>query len=110
MKNDINANDCKNYSPSLLASRQNKNNNPSSNKQDTNLVETYTSTKNKGSVVGALFKKIPLLEFPSRKYLNSVEFYLNNILKNKYIINSPINKNSNIYKLSQDIEETPYNV
>ena len=110
IKNSINANDCKNSSPSLLANRQNKNNNPSSNKQDTNLVETYTSTKNKGSVVGALFKKIPLLEFPSRKYLNSVEYYLNNILKNKYIINSPTNKNSNIYKLSQDIEETPYNV
>ena len=97
---------------SPAVNKQNKNLNPPSNKQDTNLIETYTSTKNKFSGEGGLFKKIHFLEFNKKNYTNSIEFYLNNFLKNKNLINSiEFNNNSPINKkLSKDFEETPYNI
>ena len=97
---------------SPAVNKQNRSLNPSANKQDTNLIETYTSTKNKFSGEGGLFKKIHFLEFTNRKYVNSIEFYLNNFLKNKNIVNSTeFNNNSPINKkISKDIEELPYNL
>ena len=86
------------------------------NKETTGLKETYSSIKNKNSVVGGLFKKIHLLEFNQKSSINSVEYYLNNYLKNKNVINgtvadisndslSPINK-----KMSSHEIEYPYNL
>ena len=86
------------------------------NKETTGLKETYSSIKNKNSVVGGLFKKIHLLEFNQKSIINSVEYYLNNYLKNKNVINgtvadisndslSPINK-----KMSSHEIEYPYNL
>ena len=97
---------------SPAVNKQNKNLNPSSNKQDTNLIETYTSTKNKFSVEGGLFKKIHFLEFNKKNNIYSIEFYLNNYLKNKAIVNSTeFNNNSPINKkISKDFEELPYNL
>ena len=86
------------------------------NKETTGLKETYSSIKNKNSVVGGLFKKIHLLEFNQKSSINSVEYYLNNYLKIKNVINgtvadisndslSPINK-----KMSSHEIEYPYNL
>ena len=86
------------------------------NKETTGLKETYSSIKNKNSVVGGLFKKIHLLEFNQKSSINSVEYYLNNYLKIKNVINgtvadisndslSPINK-----KISSHEIEYPYNL
>ncbi len=86
------------------------------NKETSGLKETYSSIKNKNSVVGGLFKKIHLLEFNQKSSINSVEYYLNNYLKNKNVINgtvadisndslSPINK-----KMSSHEIEYPYNL
>ena len=86
------------------------------NKETTGLKETYSSIKNKNSVVGGLFKKIHLLEFNQKSSINSVDYYLNNYLKIKNVINgtvadisndslSPINK-----KMSSHEIEYPYNL
>ena len=102
----------------------NKNIHPSSNKNDTNLIETFTSTKNKvANVLDNLTKKIHFLEFMQRHNINSVEYYLNNYLKTKklennqdddpaQIGNSTVRKmNSNFGNVSQDEEEIiPYNI
>ena len=62
-------------------------NNQELNKQDTNIKETFSSTKNK-DVTSNIFnnpnaKKIYYLEFNQKNNnINSVEYYLNNILKN----------------------------
>lgn len=43
--------------PSISVNKHNKNMNPSSNKNDTNLIETLTSTKNKmANVLDSLTK------------------------------------------------------
>jgi len=104
--------------------KHNKNIHPSSNKNDTNLIETFTSTKNKvGNVLDGLTKKIHFLEFMQRHNINSIEYYLNNYLKAKklennqeddpaQIGNSTIRKvNTNLGNVSQDEEEIiPYNI
>ena len=94
---------------SPAVNKQNKSANP---KQDTNLIETYTSTKNKISGEGGLFKKIHFLEFNKKNNVNSIEFYLNNFLKNKNIVNSTeFNNNSPINKkISKEFDELPYNL
>ena len=43
------------------------------NKETTGLKETYSSIKNKNSVVGGLFKKIHLLEFNQKSSINAIE-------------------------------------
>ena len=110
--------------PSISVNKHNKNMNPSSNKNDTNLIETLTSTKNKmANVLDSLTKKIHFLEFMQRHNINSVEYYLNNYLKNKHlennqeddpaqIGNSSIRKiNTNTVNASQEEEEIiPYNI
>ena len=98
-----NANEGNNSLPSS-AVKQNR-----ANKENT---ETFTSTKNKYSVVGGLFKKTLSLEFTQKSYVNSVEYYLNNYLKNKNAgnvdisneISSPKNR-----RASQEFE-SPYNI
>ena len=53
------------------------------------------------------------MEFNSKNKLNSIEFYLNNTLKNKNIINTTLNNNNSILdkKISQYEEDnTPYNI
>ena len=87
-----------------------KNINPQSNKQDTNLIETYTSTRKQQSVVGGLFKKIHFLEFNSKEQTYSIEHYLNNFIKSKNYSNSFINNASPNVKSSREIEDLPYNV
>lgn len=110
--------------PSISVNKHNKNMNPSSNKNDTNLIETLTSTKNKmANVLDSLTKKIHFLEFMQRHNINSVEYYLNNYLKNKHLENnqeddpaqmgnSSIRKiNTNTVNASQEEEEIiPYNI
>ena len=82
--------DGKSSSPSISPTKHNKNINPSSNKNDTNLIETFTSTKNKAAnVLDSLTKKIHFLEFMKRHNINSVEYYLNNYY---------IKRNKNIFK------------
>jgi len=64
----------------------------STNKQDTNILETFNSPKNKeimnnninnGSIPNNIpSKKIHLFEFVPKSDSNSLEFYLNNVLKN----------------------------
>ena len=92
------------------AVRQNK-----ANKENTNLIETYTSTKNKGSIVGGLFKKILLLEFTQKSNTNSVEYYLNNYFKNKNLGNGTVAEISNescspMNKKGSHECEYPYNL
>ena len=98
--------------PTLVGNKQNKNLNPQSNNKDTNLIETFTSTKKQQSVVGGLFKKIHFLEFSQKDQTNSVEYYLNNYLKNnKNIANSFVNNGSPTGKRnSLELEEMPYNI
>ena len=98
--------------PTLVGNKQNKNLNPQSNNKDTNLIETFTSTKKPQSVVGGLFKKIHFLEFSQKDQTNSVEYYLNNYLKNnKNIANSFVNNGSPTGKRNSiEIEEMPYNI
>ena len=111
-----NINEGKESLPSLILQKPNKNVNPPSNKQDTNYKETYTSTKNKGSVVGGLFKKIHFLEFSEKARQNSVEYYLNNAIKNNTngIGNSTIHNNfTNSFmnkNISQDEIDSHYNI
>ena len=108
--------------------KSNKNANPS---QNTNLIETFTSTKNKtANVLDSLFKKIHYLEFVPKSNLNSVEYYLNNFLKNKRMNNQDIgsrinsivipqfgnstinnlNNNTLVNIISQVEDEIPYNI
>ena len=96
----------------MVGNKQSKNLNPQSIKQDTNLIETFTSTKKQQSVVGGLFKKIHFLEFAQKEQTNSVEYYLNNFLKNnRNVSNSFVNNGSpNTKRNSIEIEEMPYNV
>ena len=98
--------------PTLVGNKQNKNLNPQSNNKDTNLIETFTSTKKQQSVVGGLFKKIHFLEFSQKDQTNSVEYYLNNYLKNNGgIANSFVNNASpNGKRNSIELEEMPYNI
>ena len=106
-----NLNDGKESLPSLSANRQSKNvNNPSI----TNFKETNVSTRNRTSAVGGLFKKISLIEFTDKT--NSIEYYLNNSIKNKNkeIGNSTINNNFTSSpmnkKISSEEIENPYNL
>jgi hypothetical protein len=77
----------------------------STNKQDTNIIETYTSLKNKeiqnqsnipnndnnnqinniNTLNNTLYKQIHLFEFRPKKNSNTLEYFLNNLLKyNKF--------------------------
>ena len=61
-------------------------NNQDSNKLESNIKETYSSTKNKELTTNLNnnpnIKKIHLFEFISKNHVHTVEYYLNNILKN----------------------------
>ena len=96
----------------MVGNKQYKNLNPQSIKQDTNLIETFTSTKKQQSVVGGLFKKIHFLEFTQKEQTSSVEYYLNNYLKNnRNVSNSFVNNGSpNTKRNSIEIEDMPYNI
>ena len=62
------------------------NNNQESNKQESNIKETYSSTKNRELTANLNnnpnMKKIHLFEFIPKSHTNTIEYYLNNILKN----------------------------
>ena len=72
--------------PYIMALKQDilKPDNRESNK-DSNIKETFSSTKNVGSSIANNYnaKKIFLFEFIHKYNNNSIEYYLNNILKNK---------------------------
>ena len=130
----------------------------STNKQDTNIIETYTSLKNKeiqnqsnipnndnnnqinniNTLNNTLYKQIHLFEFRPKKNSNTLEYFLNNLLKyNKFNfpsipngqINSSLfppsgnninknpnsipngmNNNVNPNKIQEEEEELPFNV
>ena len=86
-------------------------NNLESNKQDSNIKETFSSTKNKDVIMSSLInnpnmKKIYHLEFIQKNNNNkSVEYYLNNILKKHKSSFPPITNitnqiNSSLFKPS----------
>ena len=68
-----------------------------SNKQESNIKETFSSTKNVGSSIinNHISKKIYLFEFIHKYNNNSIEYYLNNILK-KTKIHSDLHINNHI--------------
>ena len=128
-RNNSNNNiDCRESLPSFTV---NKNYIPLSKHKDTNLLETYTSTKNKtANILDNLHKKIYFLEFIAKTNLNSIEYYLNNTLKSKKVSNNPdgskvnsfvlpqfgnstinnLNNNTLVNIISQVEDEIPYNI
>ena len=83
-KNRNNSNNCLDCRESLPSFNAKKQNTPLSKYKNTNLLETYTSTKIKnGNIFDNLHKKIYFLEFFSKTNLNSIEYYLNSTLENK---------------------------
>ena len=107
-------------------------NNPELNKLDTNMKDTYSSTKNKdisSSIINT--KKIYHLEYVQKNNNNnSIEYYLNNILKYKTsIFPSSTQINTSLFKPSvksfggynknasgiilsniQDDDDSPFNI
>ena len=78
-------------------------------KQETNIKETFSSTKNK-DVTSIFFnnlnaKKIYYLEFVQKNNYNSVEYFLNNILRNQKSNIAPLTNqiNSSLFKPSTKI-------
>ena len=127
-KNSNNYIDCRESLPSITAKKQNT---PISKHKNTNLVETYTSTKIKnGNILDNLHKKIFFLEFIPKTNLNSIEYYLNNTLKNQKVSNNQegskvnsfvipqfgnstinnLNNNTLANIISQVEDEVPYNI
>ena len=81
-------------------------NNLESNKQESNIKETYSSTKNKEVTANLTnnqnVKKINFFEFIPKNHTNTVEYYLNHILKTKKSTFAPLSNqiSSSLFKPS----------
>ena len=78
-------------------------NNQELNKQESNIKETYSSTKKEISTNinnNQNVKKIHLFEFIQKNHPNTVEYYLNNLLKNNKSNFPPLSSqiNSSLFK------------
>ena len=106
--NSNNCIDCRESLPSFTVKKQNT---PLSKHKNTNLLETYTSTKIKnGNILDNLHKKIYFLEFLPKTNLNSIEYYLNNTLKNKKFQNNQDGSKVNSFVLPQIGNSTIHNL
>ena len=80
--------------------------NQDNNKQESNIKETFSSTKNKElttNLNNPNVKKIHLFEFNPKNHSNTVEYYLNNILKNNKSCFPPLTSqiSSSLFKVSK---------